>query len=107
MSKIKDALEWLGIDRDASVERCEDGSVYFGLTQVLPKHTLSNWQLVCLRQKNVTFPNAKKVEVITVYATDYEDAEEAGFEEGLNEDEILWIVKTDDKQVALNNWIEA
>ena len=98
MSKITDALKWLGINRDARVDRCEDGSVYFGLTQVLPRHTLSRWQLVCSKQQ---------VEVITVYATDYEDAEEAGCEEGLNEDEILWIVKTDDKQVALNNWIEA
>ncbi len=35
--KIIAALEWFGYPLNKEVDVCEDGSVYCGLTQILPK----------------------------------------------------------------------
>ena len=38
---ITDALAWFGIDADvADCNVCEDGSVWYGLVQILPKGSL-------------------------------------------------------------------
>ena len=49
MEKIKKALVWFGYidntedDSDAiTIDICEDGSVYVGLTQILPKGSITN-----------------------------------------------------------------
>ena len=37
---VLSALRWLGISEDAEVDVCEDGSAYYGLTQILPRNTI-------------------------------------------------------------------
>jgi hypothetical protein len=33
---IADALDWIGFPSDSLVDRCDNGSAYVGLTQILP-----------------------------------------------------------------------
>ena len=40
-AEIADALDFIGFPDDADVDRCEDGSAYVGLTQILPKGSLT------------------------------------------------------------------
>jgi hypothetical protein len=39
--KIIDALKFFGFDTDTDIDVCEDGSVYVGLTQILPPGSIT------------------------------------------------------------------
>lgn len=38
--KIHDALRWFGMHKDSKVDICENGQVYVGLTEILPRNSV-------------------------------------------------------------------
>lgn len=40
LTLIQDAKSWLGYPDDSEIDICDDGSVWIGLTQILPKNSV-------------------------------------------------------------------